>query len=120
MQKHVPILKEINGFGYITNNSQAGRHFKGVNTETKKRYNYSEKAYINGFMLQSKAVLFIKAISLYTDKLAQVVHPTTDQATLELTSALDVPLTIDMISGDVHTHMPNTVSLAQRMTHRQN
>jgi hypothetical protein len=113
MHKHVPILKEINTYGYITNNSQAGRHFKGVNSITKKHYDYSEKAYINGFMLQSKAVLFIKEMALSTDKLAQIIHPTTDKETLELPSALDVPLTMDMLSGEVHTHMPNTVSFAQ-------
>jgi hypothetical protein len=112
MKKHIPILLELNRHGYITVNSQAGNHFKGVNSETKKKYDYSEKAFILGFMLQSTASVFIKELALHTDKLAQVLHATTDKQILELPIALDLPLTMDRMSGVVHSHMPNTVSVA--------
>jgi len=113
MKKHVPILTEINSLGYITVNSQAGNHYNGINSETKKKYDHSEKAFLLGFMLQSTAAVFIEELALHTDKLAQVLHATTDKQILALPSALDLPLTMDRISGNVHSRMPNTVSGAQ-------
>lgn len=107
MLKHVPILAEINRHGFITNNSQAGRK------NGKQDWDLWERAYLNGFMLQSEAVSFIKEMALHTDKVAQVLHPTTDQATLDLTSALNVPLTLEKNKEKTETHMPNTVSITQ-------
>ena len=107
MLKHIPILAEINRHGFVTNNSQAGRK------HGKQAWEIWERAFLNGFMLQSQAVPFIKEMALHTDKVAQVLHPTTDKATLELTSALNVPLTLEKNKEKTETHMPNTVSISQ-------
>ncbi len=107
MLKHVSILAEINRHGFISNNSQAGRK------HGKQSWQLWERAYLNGFMLQSKASAFIKEMALRTDKVAQILHPTTDQATLDLTSAFNVPVTIEKNMEKTETHMPNTVSMTQ-------
>lgn len=106
MLKHVPILAEINRHGYISFNSQAGRKHSIV--EDKKPSEHWERAYIEGFMLQSKAALFIKEMALHTDKVAQVLHSTSDTTTLYLPSALNTPVTLE--NQQTRTHMPNIIS----------
>ena len=104
MLKHAPILAEINRHGYISFNSQAGRKYKSKVHASE----YWERAYIEGFMLQSKAALFIKEMALHTDKVAQVLHLTTDESTLYLPSSLNTPVTLE--NEQTRTHMPNIVS----------
>jgi len=106
MLKHIPILAEINRHGYISFNSQAGRkHSSIVDAKLSESW---ERAFFEGFMLQSKAALFIKEMALHTDKVAHVLHSTTDKTTLDLPSALNTPVTV--INERTHTHMPNIVS----------
>jgi hypothetical protein len=108
MLKHVPILAEINRHGFITNNSQAGRKYSYMDEMDKQRYDHCERAYLEGFMLQSKAALFIKEMALHTDKVAHILHSTTDKTTLDLPSSLNTPVTVE--NERTRTHMPNIVS----------
>ena len=72
MLKYLEILKKINDYGIITLESQAGVQLKHVNTI------YDEKAYILGFMEESKVVKFMNHLSLNTDKNCLVVHVVDD------------------------------------------
>ncbi len=89
MIQHLDILKKINKHGYLTTNSQAG----------KKTGNDMEKAYITGVMLAEDAALFIKNMSVHTDKIvAEVVISEQD--------TLPIPVTISKNKKiDVHTHL---------------
>jgi len=105
MWKHVGILKEINQQGYITSDSQAGKHLKPT-----AEYDMWEKAYIFGFMLESKAGAFIQQMSMHTDKLAQVIHYSKEPGLYDnMPRALDIPLTINKVDENVQTHMSNLV-----------
>ena len=68
MIKYLEILKEINLNGFITLESQAGQTIKYKN------YIYNEKAYIIGFIEESKAEKFIKHLSLNSDKVAFIIY----------------------------------------------
>jgi hypothetical protein len=100
MLKHLTILKEINKYGFITNNSQTG------NKNTKESYEINQRAYISGFMLESMAQHFIKNMNLYTDKGA-IYIPICDT----IPSNLDIPLTITKINGEIKidTHMSSAL-----------
>ncbi len=104
MLKHLDIIKKINNSGYLTLESQAGNKKTGINSDTKKSYEIVERAYIAGFMLESKAVDFIKNMGLYTDKNAIFVVSCED--TVYVPSSLDVPLTIQKKNNKIkiHTH----------------
>jgi hypothetical protein len=105
MWKHVGIIKEINQQGYITKDSQAGKHKKPT-----AEYDMWEKAYIFGFMLESKAGAFIQQMALHTDKLAQVIHYSKEPGLYDnMPRALDIPLTVNKVDEKVHTHMSNLV-----------
>ena len=65
MVKHLDILKKINENGYLTKNSQAGR-----------KSNEYERAYIQGFMMEKDAIIFIKKMNIATDKNAIYVSIT--------------------------------------------
>ena len=109
MLKNVGILKDINSLGYITNDSQAGRHNKFTSADGKK-YDMCEKAYMFGFMQEAKAGEFIKAVSLHTDKLAQVIHYYKDaRSDVFPPRDLDLPLTVNKVDESVQTHMSNIV-----------
>jgi hypothetical protein len=112
MLKNVGILKEINSCGYITNDSQAGRHNEFTAADGKK-YDMCEKAYIFGFMQESKAGEFIKNMAQHTDKLAQVIHYYKDGRSDDSDDfpprALDIPLTVNKVDESVQTHMSNIV-----------
>lgn len=103
MLKYMPLLKKINEHGYITTESQAGNHQKGISKADGKPYELSERAYTSGFMLEDAAATFIKNMSLYTDKNALYV-PVCDA---DIPSSLDIPLTITRKKNivTVETHM---------------
>ena len=73
MLKHLPILQKMNRLGYLTTESQAGRKSSGKSYIDGKPYVIHERSYISGFMLESKAVDFIKNMALHTDKNAVFV-----------------------------------------------
>ena len=101
MLKHLPLLQKINHLGYITTESQAGNHKRGK--ADGKPYELSERAYLSGFMMEEDAALFIKNMSLYTDKNAMYI-PICDA---EIPPSLDIPLTITRkkTGVTVETHM---------------
>lgn len=83
MMAHVPALKRMNALGYLTVESQAGRHHN--NNEQ------SERAYVEGFMLQQTAERFIERMGTKTDKNAVYVPACGED--VHLPASLDVPLT---------------------------
>jgi len=103
MLKHLPLLKKINEHGYITTESQAGNHQRGISKVDGKPYELSERAYLSGFMLEEDAAIFIKNMSVYTDKNAMYI-PVCDA---DIPTSLDIPLTITRKQGTltVETHM---------------
>ena len=107
MMKQLPLLKEINKLGYLTIESQAGRHSVG------KSYSISERAYMAGFMEQETAAKFIKYISINTDKNAAYV-PVCGNYDL-VPSKLDIPVTVsvDTKSGlqNIETHLSPVIPL---------
>jgi len=94
MVKHLYILKEINKNGYLTKNSQAGR----------KTNNEYERAYIQGFMIKTHAIEFLKRMNIETDKNAIYVSIN------EKEPLFNIPLTIH-INKKVVTHMSMTIPL---------
>jgi len=104
MIKHFPILQQINRQGFLTTNSQAGRYHKGKHYQTGKPYEISERAYIDGFLHESKVEEFIKQMALKTDKIAVYIPSC---STLNIPSKYDVPLTVTTTDGKttVTTHM---------------
>ena len=98
MIKHLDILKEINEYGFLTTNSQAGR----------KTLIIYERSYILGFMLKKDAIKFIKVMSIETDKNAVYVSINNAYADPKL----DIPLSIEKNKKDeweVFTHMSTSV-----------
>ncbi|AYV79663.1 MAG: hypothetical protein Faunusvirus35_2 [Faunusvirus sp.] len=110
MLKHYKIIKKINANGYLTTNSQAGR----------KDDEYNEKAYMVGFMLETKAVDFIKNMGLYTDKNAAFVPCCNEN--VHSPASLDIPLTTGKQEGKtvVHTHMSPVLPESQWHFEREN
>jgi hypothetical protein len=97
MVKHLDILKEINKYGYLTKNSQAGR-----------KSNEYERAYIQGFMMKKNAIEFLKRMNINTDKNAIYVSVSNNN----IESSFDIPLTIEKNNKwEVVTHMSTTVPL---------
>jgi len=106
MLNHLDLLKTMNQLGYITTESQAG------NKKVGKSYEIIERAYINGFMLESEAVKFIKNMAILTDKnAAHIPHCSND---IHLPASLDIPLTIVKKDGTiaVHTHMSTALPIS--------
>ena len=106
MLKHLNILKAINANGFITDESQAGLKRSGISKFLAgKKYEISERAYIAGFMLETKAINFIKNMSLSTDKNAIYIPFCNDN--IFIPRSLDIPLTITKIAGktEINTHM---------------
>ena len=91
MIKYMKILQAINKLGYLTTGSQAGKHSKGYNPDTNKNYEISERAFIEGFMLESVAQKFISVMSVKTDKIALYIPKCSDDTYLP--TSLDIPLT---------------------------
>jgi hypothetical protein len=81
MVKHLNILKQINEYGYLTTNSQAGT----------KTNNYEERSFIIGFMLRKDALHFVDKINMKTDKIALCVVVSDTYADPKL----DIPLTME-------------------------
>ena len=93
MVKHLYILKKINQYGYLTTNSQAGR-----------KTNEYERAYIQGFMMKTHAIEFLKRMNIETDKNAIYVSIN------EKEPIFDIPLTIEKNQKwEVVTHMSTTL-----------
>ena len=109
MLRQLATLQEINRNGFITVNSQAGAKAKGKHHETGKAYENIERAYLMGFMLETKAPEFIKNMGLKTDKNAVFVPVCSDD--INLPSALDIPLTITKSAGTtkVDTHFSSAL-----------
>lgn len=99
MIEHLNILKNINKYGYLTDNSQAGLKRKS------KEYEIHERAYICGFMLESKAIQFIRDMAMYTDKTAVFIPFCDDN--VYVPSKLDTPVTISFTKGvpKIETHL---------------
>lgn len=85
MVKHLNILKQINEYGYLTTNSQAGT----------KTDNYEERSFIIGFMTRKDAQKFVHTINMNTDKIALSVVVSDTYADPKL----DIPLTIENKKG---------------------
>ena len=109
MLRQLATLQEINRNGFITVNSQAGAKAKGKHHESGKAYENIERAYLMGFMLETKAPEFIKNMGLKTDKNAVFVPVCSDD--INLPSALDIPLTITKSAGTtkVDTHFSSAL-----------
>ena len=109
MLRQLATLQEINRNGFITVNSQAGAKAKGKHHETGKAYENIERAYLMGFMPETKAPEFIKNMGLKTDKNAVFVPVCSDD--INLPSALDIPLTITTSAGTtkVDTHFSSAL-----------
>lgn len=109
MLRQLATLQEINRNGFITVNSQAGAKAKGKHHESGKAYENIERAYLMGFMLETKAPEFIKNMGLKTDKNAVFVPVCSDD--INLPSALDIPLTITTSAGTtkVDTHFSSAL-----------
>lgn len=122
MMKQLPILKQINEYGFLTTESQAGQHEKGLSYVNNKPYEMKERAYLCGFLSQDKAAKFIQQISIDTDKIAMYLPICSDK--IKIPSTLDIPLTI-VIKGDqtqVVTHTSSalpqsTGNFFRKMTH---
>lgn len=99
MLKFLEILKQINFYGFITLESQSGQ------TKKSKNYVYNEKAYIIGFIEESKAEKFIKHLSLNTDKVAFIIHIVDNS--FNIPAKFDIPLTIE--NDKVVTHMSTII-----------
>jgi hypothetical protein len=113
MIKHLPLLQKINKLGFLTENSQAGRFSKGKHYKDGLPYEIHERAYVSGFMLETKAVEFIKHFNLYTDKNVAFVPVCSD--TIHLPASLDIPVTysihkkITSIDTHMSTALPNSL-----------
>jgi hypothetical protein len=109
MLKHLDILKEINRCGYITTESQAGRKSSGISPVDKKHYEICERAYISGFMLESKASEFLKQMALHTDKNATYIPTCADD--VHIPSNLDIALTTTKKDSKIQltTHMSSVL-----------
>ena len=105
MVKQLPILKQINQLGFLTENSQAGLRRKGKSSIDGKDYEIHERAYVSGFMQEKEAAEFIKKMALHTDKNAIFVPTCCDDVIIP--PDLDIPLTTIKKNGkiNVETHM---------------
>jgi hypothetical protein len=99
MLKYLNILKEINFCGFITLESQAGHYKKSKN------YVHNEKAYIIGFIEESRAEKFIKHLSLNTNKVAFIIHIVNNS--YDIPAKFDIPLTTE--NDQVVTHMSTII-----------
>lgn len=111
MLEHLDILKEINKYGFLTTNSQAGSHIKGISKLNGKKYDTSERAYLIGFMEKNRAEQFLKEMSLATDKTAIFVPYCSNTVTIP--AELDIPLTITKKEGKVTTDTHISVVLPE-------
>jgi hypothetical protein len=104
MLRHLTILQKINQAGFLTTESQAGKKQTGKSYDDGKKYVISERAFVSGFMVEKKAIEFIKEINLKTDKNAVYVPYCADD--VYIPSNLDIPLTITKKNGkeEIITH----------------
>jgi hypothetical protein len=109
MVKQLPILKQINKFGFLTTESQAGLRRKGKSSIDGKGYEIHERAYISGFMKEEAAAEFIKKMALHTDKNAIFVPKCSDAVAIP--ADLDIPLTTSKAKGivSVVTHASTAI-----------
>jgi len=116
MLRHIPILRDINLYGFFTNESQAGRQTTG------KDYIINERAYIQGFMTPSHAAVFLKEIGTRTDKIAVAVPI----CHVNQPTSMDIPLTVTVKKGvsTTNTHassyLPRRIDLLYRKEARIN
>jgi hypothetical protein len=103
MIKYIPLIKKINKKGFLTIDSQQGAIIKT------KKYKILERGYISGFMLENKAVEFIKKINILTDKNALYIPYCKN---IYIPPSLDIPLTIVEKNNKIliHTHMSSALS----------
>lgn len=109
MVKYLPLLQKINKAGFLTTNSQAGHRSKGKHYQTGKPYELTERAYLEGFMLEADAAKFIKAMGIQTDKNA-IFRPVCASET-DLPPELDIPLTIVKRGSEISVETHSTVGL---------
>jgi len=114
MVKYLPLLQKINKAGFLTINSQAGHHSKGKHYQTGKPYELTERAYLIGFMLEKDAAKFIKAMAIQTDKNA-IFLPVAASVD-ELSSDLDIPLTIVKRGVDISIETHITAALPKELS----
>jgi hypothetical protein len=118
MIKHLDILKEINKYGYLTTESQAGRCRKGAKSYFDgKPYEIKERAYICGFIKKDTAEKFIKEMGINTDKNAVFIPICDDN--IDIPRVLDIPLTItiqkDKTEVSTHTSAAIPKSYAEQL-----
>ena len=115
MMKHLPLLQDINKSGFLTVNSQGGQKQSGKSALDGKHYEISERAYLVGFLLEEKAVAFLKDLSLRTDKNGIFVPFCED--TISIPSNLDIPLTIMKKGGSITVETHSSVVLPESVWH---
>ncbi len=69
------LIQIIRG-GFITENSQEGTNYKGVNKETGQHYEIHERAYVSGFMKKKEGLEFLDRMNKNTDKIAFEIQGT--------------------------------------------
>jgi hypothetical protein len=111
MVKYLPLLQKINKAGFLTTNSQAGHRSKGKHYQTGKPYELIERAYLEGFMVESEAAKFIKAMGIDTDKNA-IFRPVCG-GSADLPPELDIPLTLVKRDSGISVETHSTVGLPQ-------
>jgi hypothetical protein len=113
MVKQLPLLQEINKLGFLTENSQAGRFSKGKHYKDGLPYEIHERAYISGFMPESKAEEFIKEFNLKTNNNAVFIPICSDK--IFLPAKFDIPVTYSIHNDKtkVDTHMSMALPNAQ-------
>jgi hypothetical protein len=100
---YLDILKEINFYGFITLESQSGQYKKSKN------YVYNEKAYIFGFIEESRAEKFIKHFSINSDKNCLMIYTVDNK--FDIPAKFDIPLTIEKKNNEIKvvTHMSTII-----------
>jgi hypothetical protein len=115
MLSHLPLLQKINQAGFLTVNSQGGEKQSGKSVLDGKHYELSERAYLIGFLLETKAASFLQKVSIITDKNA--IYVPLCQDSVSIPSSLDIPLTITKKGGKTTVETHSSVVLPESVWH---
>jgi hypothetical protein len=120
MKELIPTLKEINRLGLLTIESQPGKHVNYKHFLTNEDVEYSEKAFIAGFMQEELATKFIQYFNINTDKFAMAITIAGNE--VDMSVKLDFPMRIIknkfQCTTEVHKHMSTSVPIDWFMVKR--
>ena len=120
MKELIPTLKEINRLGLLTIESQPGKHVNYKHFLTNEDVEYSEKAFIAGFMQEELAEKFIQYFNINTDKFAMAITIAGNE--VDMSVKLDFPMRIIknkfQLTTEVHKHMSTSVPVDWFMVKR--